>query len=150
MNQELLQPSLRHGGVRETKSFDIGYLFYIGLFGGLLPVLVLGTVNAFWLRMQKNVTAMLLIFGIGLHFSVFFYTWKTGSGREAFLFSRVAAVLLGICYQWVLRKRYRLHSVLHGVHRPLTKPAVLLSLTGLLVDVLLIQAGEGLHDASVA
>jgi hypothetical protein len=39
---------------------------------------------------------------------------------------------------------------LHGVHRPLTKPAVLLSLTGLLVDVLLIQAGEGLHDASVA
>lgn len=142
MIEQWLYPSLRHGGVKETRSYRISSFLYVGFFGGLLPVLVLGTMNGLWLRVSKRTTLGMLLVGLILLASTFFYTWMTGSMLDTLLFSRVTAAGLGLGYRCVLKKRFRLHSVVQGEYRPLTKPAILLSIVSLPLEFLLLRTGE--------
>ncbi|MFD2371128.1 hypothetical protein ACFSO0_14490 [Brevibacillus sp. GCM10020057] len=150
MIEQWLQPSLRNGGVKETRSYRIGNFLYAGFFGGLLPVLVLGTINCLWLRAKKKETVRMLLAGLLLWATAFFYTWLSGSGYDALLFSRVIAVGYAFVYRLVLKKRFRLHAVVQGVYQPLTKPAVLLVLLAFPPELLLIHAGEVCHHGTLA
>ncbi|WNC12742.1 hypothetical protein [Brevibacillus brevis] len=146
MNERLLQPSLRKGGVKETKSYQISSFVYAGFFGGVLPVLALGTVNCLWLRAKRSHTAGLFLTGMLLIASTFFYTWIVGNWLDALLCSRVLAVGLAIAYRCTLKRRFRLHSVVNGRFQPLAKPAILLSAAGVSLELLEIHAGEVFHD----
>lgn len=150
MIEQWLHPSLRNGGVKETRSYRIGYFLYVGFFGGLLPVVVLGTINSLWLRANKRETVRMLLAGLLLWGAVFIYTWFTGSGYDALLFSRVLAVGYAFAYRVVLKKRFRLHAVVQGVYQPMAKPAVLLVLLAVPPELLLIHAGEVFQHGTVA
>jgi len=73
----------------------------------------------------------MLLVGLLLWTSTFFYTWFSGSRFDALLFSRMMTVWHSLAYRFVLKKRFRLHSVVQGLYQPMARHAVLLALLAL-------------------
>lgn len=150
LDQELLRPSLKQGGVRATKSYDLDKLIYVGLFGGILPVLALGTVNAVWLRADKKRTLLLLTAGLTVLVGKFAAIVATGEEGAALLHSRLAGVFMSLAYRFALRKRYRLHTVLQGEHKSMGKAGLVGVVAGFVAEAVLIRLGEGMHHVADA
>lgn len=60
----MLKPSLNEMEDANYKSYDISKLFYVSFFGGVIPLIILGTKNAKWLRLKKNNIYILASIGI--------------------------------------------------------------------------------------
>lgn len=145
LNRELLQPSLANGEIRVTKSYDIDRFFYLGFFGGVLPVMILGTRNAIWLRCSKKMIAMLLGISLLLCGLKLAYVAWTGADSVALL-SRIMGVALAVVYRYAQRKRYKLHSVIIGEDQPVFWWGLLAVVAGIVFDSWLVTMGKGIHD----
>jgi putative flippase GtrA len=148
LDQELLRPSLKEGGVKATKSYDLDKLIYVGFFGGILPVLALGTVNAVWLRADKKRTMLLLTAGLTVLAGRFAAIVATGEEGAVFVHSRLAGIVMAFVYRFALKKRYRLHTVLQGEHKSMAKAGLVGVVAGFVAEAVLIRLGEGIHHVT--
>lgn len=141
----LFQPSLQDGDVWIRKSFDVNKLVYVGFFGGVIPILVLGTLNAKWLRLDKRVTYSLLALGIAVFVAdaVYEYTVSNVSGSVPLM--RISGAVFAILYQLALRKKFHQHRVLGGTEKPLLKLGLLWIVIGIIVEILPTAWGVSAH-----
>lgn len=64
MQGDLYSPSLQDREITTTKSFNIGGLFVVAFFGGIIGVTILGIRNALWLRLERKYIQMLVAFSV--------------------------------------------------------------------------------------
>ncbi|MFJ8516608.1 hypothetical protein [Lysinibacillus xylanilyticus] len=64
--ENLYEPSLTGNNIDRTRSYEIGNLFFVAMFGGIFAIAVLGIQNAKWLKIEKKYIQLLTIISIVL------------------------------------------------------------------------------------
>lgn len=147
MEQEIFQPSLQENVNYRTQSFDIGKIFYVAFFGGVIPTVVLGTKNAKWLGIDKKWIYLMIGLGAAI------LTVKaivTGMIVEGYLdFDRRmlrwifkgASILLYLGYYGMMKQKFQQHTILGGTTKPILKEAVIWILIGIVIEIVVLTAG---------
>lgn len=140
---DLFQPSLKDGS-NETKSYDINRFFLVAFFGGPIPMMVLGTRNAKWLRVSKLQTYLLLSTSdsVLLIDFVIFYMYADGAFAKRNRMPRYSmqflSILLFLLYKFVMNKPFQQHLLTNGEIKALFKPALLWIILGRIIQFVLI------------
>ncbi|MFC4409553.1 hypothetical protein ACFOZY_03770 [Chungangia koreensis] len=139
---EMYQPSLQQGW-EETKSFDIHRLFLVGFFGGAIPLIIMGSMNAKWVRLSNKRIVALALLGslvvIGKYLVLLYMmqnslTFDSSSMRIGY---RVSCVLLYGAYFFALRKAFNSHRYLGGEMVPMLGTAIKWSLVGIGIETII-------------
>lgn len=145
MNTEtLFQASLDKDKEIKMESYDLGKLFYVAFFGGLVPLIALGTKNAKWLGIDKKIINILIAVGsLMLLGKVIVSGMVVGkvlviSSRTVRWGYRIASVLLYIAYKTVMSKRYNIFLGFGEQTTPIFKDAVKWFFIGMLLEGTLI------------
>lgn len=142
--QHLYQPSLKEGW-KETKSYDINNFFLVAFFGGVIPLLVLGTKNATWLKVSKKVIYSLIALGILLLAMKFTFVYFVTNGtiemdnRMIRYGYKIGCVLLYLLYRKVLKQPFQQHMITVDQTLPILKPALLWIMVGIIVEIILLS-----------
>ncbi|MGE5577099.1 MAG: hypothetical protein ACM3TT_07885 [Syntrophothermus sp.] len=140
MAQELFQPSLKAGDLA-AKSYDINKFLYVAFFGGVLPMVVLGTLNARWLRVDKKLVNIMLGLGVVallaeiIMWGLILDGYLSLQNRGLRWIFRAAALLLYLGYARILKPKFQQHVLTEGEIKPLLKDAIVWSLVGAIVAV---------------
>jgi len=114
VKEDLFQPSLTEE-YELTKSFNLGYLALIGFFGGVVPVLIMGKLNARWLKVDGILINLLMVLGIlilaanTIVTGLYTYTDYEISSRLTRIIFRVASVVLALLFARVMKPAYIKH-----------------------------------------
>lgn len=140
MSEELFQPSLKAGDL-QAKSYDIGKLLYVAFFGGVLPTVVLGALNARWLRVEKKLINLMI--GVGviaflaemIMWGVLLKGYVSFQNRSFRWIFRAAALLIYLGFYRILKPKFQQHLLTEGEIKPLLKDAIVWSVIGAAVTV---------------
>lgn len=104
-DMELYQPSLNTEDTYERKTYlPIAYLL-IGAIGGPLPLIVLGTQNAYWLRVNKFLIWALICLGLVLLAMDGVLAALGGTGHDVTMWARASGIVLGTLYRTILNRK---------------------------------------------
>lgn len=131
MNTEtLFQASLNKDEEIKMESYNLSYLLYVAFFGGLVPLMALGTKNAKRLGIDKKIINILIAVGSLMLLSKVIVSGMVVSkvlvinSRTIRWFYRIASVLLYIVYNRVMSKRYNIFLVYGGQPTPILKDTI--------------------------
>ena len=147
MTDELFKPSLENEEPIKIETYDIGKLFYVAFFGGIIPTVVLGTINAKGLRISKNITNILATIGILILLAKVVIVGLVVSGsmtldnRSLRWIFRIVAVALYLVYFRIMKPKFEQHMFLGGEVKPLLKHAIIWMVIGVMVELILLSAG---------
>jgi hypothetical protein len=146
MSQDLYRPSLNEENSKCTITYPIDNFFYVAFFGGVIPLVVLGTRNARWLKIDKWIQYVLIGLGIVILLSKIAIV-SLVSQKVLVIESRyikysykIASVLLYLLYYDVMKKKFRQH-MLFGDEEPLFIEALVWILVGAVVESILLMVG---------
>lgn len=140
----LYQHSLKEGW-KETKSYEIKNLFLVAFFGGVIPLLILGTKNATWLKVSRKVIFSLIGLGILLISMKFMFIYFTTQGISQIDNStirygyKIGCVLLYLLYLKVMKKPFQQHMVTVEHTLSILKPAIVWMIVGMIVELILLS-----------
>lgn len=140
----LYQPSLKEGW-KETKSYEIKNLFFVAFFGGVIPLLILGSRNATWLKVSKKAIHSLIGVGIVLILMKFLFVYFSTQGiiqldNQTIRYGyKIGCVLLYLLYLKVMEKPFQQHMVTVEHKLPILKPAILWMIVGAMVELILLS-----------
>lgn len=129
----------------ETKTYNIYHFFFIAFFGGVIPMMVLGTKNAKWFNIPKKYSYSIILVGILLLLSKYWAFSLVFSGvllvkvqvvRYAYKF---ACLLYYYLYLVMLTKPYKNHLRNQGDLTPIIKPAIIWVMVGAVVEFALLR-----------
>jgi hypothetical protein len=132
MEQELFQPTLTSKNRRPPRSFNIVSLFYVAFFGGVIPLVVLGTLNALWLKVDKRITAALAVSG------ALILTGAVIGGTDNIMLFQGLTLILFMAYYQAMKSRYVRFEIFGGKPKSLWVIGVGVSFTGRLIEILLV------------
>lgn len=133
---DLFEPSLNNGWVM-PKSYPINAFFLVAILGGPFPLVILGTLNALWLRVSKKAIIAGIIIGSLLFISeplliaYLIFNHPMIDTRNVAISFRLGALLLYIYYIYILKKRFEQFIYLHEKTVPLIGPAIIYSIVGI-------------------
>ncbi|MFC4409551.1 hypothetical protein ACFOZY_03760 [Chungangia koreensis] len=135
-NNDLFQTSLSKVWVM-PKTYPINAFFLVAILGGTFPLVILGTLNAIWLRVSKKAIYAGIILGSILFISEpLLMTYLTVNyplidiGNVAIGY-RAGALLLYIYYIYILKKRFEQFIYFHEKKVDLIGPAFIYSIVGI-------------------
>ncbi|MFZ5988579.1 MAG: hypothetical protein ACOYWZ_15840 [Bacillota bacterium] len=147
MNEELFQPSLSDGNDKETETYDIGKLFYVAFFGGIVPTVVLSSVCARGLKLKSTVINLMITAGVlvlivnvfiaGLFVAGYITIEKT---YLRWIF-RIVTVLLYLGFYKIMSPKYKQHIVFGGETKPLLRDAIIWIIAGNIIQFFLFSFG---------
>ncbi|KEQ25141.1 hypothetical protein [Paenibacillus tyrfis] len=126
----LYETSLSQETIRRTKSYDIGNLFYVAFFGGVIALTVLANRTGRWLHVNPNVlrgfilvAALLYLGKMGFYYAYFHHMIGLERVYVKYI-ARAAELLLFGGYYLALRQPYRQHMLTVGESEPLKKSGI--------------------------
>jgi len=150
MNEEINKEIFKHEPEYSIPSqpYNPKWLWLIGLLGGVLPVLVLGTLNCKWLKFKKSATVVMALLGISfllvefLVLSLYIWTLMFNDLLSlgyilAYFLLHVLAITLGLLYYLMMKARATEHFEAGGSFRPILKHAFIWSIGGIFIEVLI-------------
>lgn len=154
MNEEIFKPSLNSEDGFGTSSYDISKLFYVAFFGGIVPTMVLGTMNARWLRIDKRVInfllalgaaaliAKIIVYGNLMNWSLAKESLAVAGGNKGMRWGfRAVSVSVFLIYYFSLKQKFQQHLVIEGEIKPLLTDAILWIILGGIIEIILIIGG---------
>ncbi len=144
MSEDLFQPSLTDENYTEKKTYNISKLFYVALFGGIIPTVVLATRNATWLGVDKKKIMLLGILGAVILISQMILVGiflKFKLEYNVSLIYRVLYLLLYLGYYLLMKKPYEAHVMTGGKTQPLLKTAVIWIVIGVVAELIFLLPG---------
>lgn len=141
MNEELFKSSLDKENSRITRSYNITKLFYIAFFGGIVPTVVLGTINARWLNIKKSYINLMIALGIAIFIGKFIIIGLIISNhlnldrRTAQLLFKGLSILVYLIYYNLLKEKYQQHIVIQGSVESILRPAFLWVFIGMIIEI---------------
>lgn len=145
MSYNLMEPVLQGKQARETKTYNIYNFFVIGLIFGIIPIMILGTCNAIWLKESKKKIYTLLMIGIMTLLAMFIFAALIGDIYVLKIASRIAAVVVTGVYVYALRERFRIHNLVNENVESLHRIGLIVGIVGIMAQAALIAGGEMLH-----
>ncbi|MBC6973552.1 hypothetical protein H9I32_14635 [Bacillus sp. Xin] len=145
MEYKLMEPILQEKQARETKTYNIYNLFIIGLIFGIIPVMILGTCNAIWLKESKQKIYGLFIIGIMTLLAMFICAALIGNIDVLQIVSRIAAAVVAGAYIYAMRERFRIHNLVNGSVRSLRWIGLIVGIVGIMAQTALLVGGEMLY-----
>lgn len=154
MNEEVFKSSLNSEDSYGTSSYDISKLFYVAFWGGIVSTIVLGTMNARWLRIDKKVINFLLALGaLALIAKIVVYgslmNWdvamdslrEVGGKRELRWGFKAVSIGVFLIYYYAMKQKFQQHLVIEGEIKPLLKDAILWIILGGIIEAIFITGG---------
>ncbi|WP_070119685.1 hypothetical protein [Bacillus marinisedimentorum] len=141
--ERLYEASLDEGW-QETRTYDINRLFLVAFFGGVIPMVALGTRNAKWLGAQKNAVYALVAAGAVMLTAkivlVAMVSAETGPiDKDMIKYGyKIGSVLLFLGYKFLLNKPFQQHLVTGSKVEPLLGSALKWIVIGVIVEAALI------------
>lgn len=126
--------------VRDTKTYNIYQFFFIAFFGGVIPMMVLGTKNANWFKVPRLHSFSLIVIGIFLlaskfwAFSLIFQGTLIMKAQVIRYVYKFACLLFYYLYLVILTKPYKEHISNNGDITSMVKPAILWVIVGAVVE----------------
>ncbi|MBO1581142.1 MULTISPECIES: hypothetical protein [Bacillus] len=145
MEYHLVKPVLQGKQARETKTYNIYNFFIIGLIFGIIPVMILGTCNAIWLKESKKKIYGLFILGIMTLLAMFICAALIGNTDVLKIVSRIAAAVVAGAYIYAMRERFRIHSLVNERVKSLRWIGLIIGIVGIMVQTALLVGGEMLY-----
>ena len=115
MEKDILQPTLESDKeFVNLKAYNINILFFLSLFGGLIPNVWYSVKNARWLKFKKAIVFRMLIIGMLLlivELAMLGMLVKIGNFSTAFMvwfIFRWISFGLYAYYYWLMRTKYKL------------------------------------------
>lgn len=145
MNEELLKPSLDENENNITQTYDISKLFYVAFLGGIIPTVILSSINMRGLNFKNKIITFLAAVGACLILlkayitGLFFLGDISVSARDIRLISRIASVVLYCIYFFIMKNKYRQHIMLNGEVKPLLKDAIKYIIIGSVLELIIIS-----------
>lgn len=142
--QELYQASLEKGW-QETKSFDINKLFLVGFFGGVIPLIVLGRMNARWLNVSLKKIYPMIVLGIILIIGKFILLRAVLEGslpietRDIKFGYKLGCIIMYFYLKYLLKKPFQQHMVTNGETEPLLKTAMYWVVIGIGIELIVLM-----------
>lgn len=136
---DLYQPSLTDGWKR-TKSFNIRNFILIAVLGGAVPLMIVGVLNAKWLRAPRKAIYLLVSAGLVLEaIKWLLYVQSTAgiipiNSGTINIGYRVACAILFFNYFQMLKQPFSFHMRTVGETKFLFQPGVYLIALGILID----------------
>ncbi len=132
-----MNPEVENSG--KLKSYNITYLVFVAMFGGFLPLMIMGGKNAFWLKVDRELIWILTAIGTVLllsEYSSAIYIWsKINAGVDATYYNEikqyvrlgfiVLSILLYFGYRRVMIDEFRQYSLMERIYSPLFLEAIL-------------------------
>lgn len=145
MQGDLYSPSLQETEVSKTKSYQIGSLFIVAFFGGIIGVTVLGIRNAKWLRLERKSILFLIAVSMVLFVCkllVFFAIANQIIVVNDSYFNDIIrgfGVLCFVFYYFTLKKPFKEHLSVGGGTEGLFSQGILWVFLSVMIEVILIQ-----------
>jgi hypothetical protein len=145
MQEDLYSPSLQGREVSNTKSYNIGSLFIVAFFGGVVGVSVLGLRNAKWLRLERKFILLLLATSVGLfvinHFIFFAISNGMISMKDTYFdnITKGFGILTFMIYYFTLKKPYKEHLAVGGDTEVMFGQGVLWIVISVIIEVAFLQ-----------
>lgn len=140
---EMYQPTLEQGW-KETKSFDIHKLVFVGFFGGAIPLIIMGSMNAIWLKLETKKIIAIAAFGLAVvaaKYLILIYMMMQDSlapnSSSLKMGYRVSCVLLYGLYYFTLRKEFNSHRYLNKEMVPILGTAIRWSIVGIVIEAII-------------
>lgn len=139
---EMYRPTLQQGW-EETKSYDIHKLFLVSFFGGAIPLIIMGSLNAKWLRLSTKKIIAVAVLGLVVvtsKYLILIYMMQnslTIDSSSLKIGYRVSCVLLYGVYYFALRKAFNSHRYLNGEMVPMLGAAIRWSLVGIGIETII-------------
>lgn len=136
---DLYRPSLTKKW-RPVKSFNIKSFILIAVFGGVIPFIILGTINARWLRAPGKDISLFVSAGLLLEAIKWLLFLQSSHGvipvdyGPIHIGYRIACVFLFIYYYQLMKKPFHFYLRTNSVTETLVQPGVYLIALGLLID----------------
>jgi len=143
-DQGLYQASLSEGKVSPTRSYQIGSLFYVAFFGGVIALTVLAVKNAKSLQLNNNVVRLMIILGalvlVGkiIFYYAFFQDMIHIEQRYIRYLARAAEIALFGGFYYLMKDAFQRHMLLHGETDKLLKEGIIWCLVSALVEGIII------------
>ncbi|PFE04588.1 hypothetical protein COE15_13730 [Bacillus cereus] len=145
MEYHLVKPVLQGKKARETKTYNIYNFFIIGLIFGIIPIMILGTCNAIWLKEPKKKIYILLMIGIMTLLAMFICAALIGDIYVLKIASRIAAAVVTGVYIYALRERFRIHNLVNESTESLRWIGLIIGIVGIMAQTALLVGGEMLY-----
>ncbi|WP_459502183.1 hypothetical protein [Bacillus sp. C1] len=145
MEYNLMEPILQGKRAKETTTYNIYNFFIIGLIFGIIPVMILGTCNAIWLKESKQKIYGLFILGIMTLFAMFICAAVIGNTDVLQIVSRIAAAVVAGAYIYAMRERFRMHSLVNERVKSLRWIGLIIGLIGIMAQTALLVGGEMIY-----
>lgn len=129
----------------ETKSYNIYHFFFVAFFGGVIPMMVLGTKNANWLHIPKKYSYSIIVVGILLLLSKYWAFSLVFNGTLLIKAQVVRYLYKFVCllyyylYLVMLTRPYKQHLSNQGELLPIIKPAIVWVIIGAVVEFALLR-----------
>lgn len=124
MDYNLYSPSIKKHDSR-TKTFDIHYLFFVALIGGIIAITILGIQNARMLRLDKKIIALMITTGIFFFINKIVILYSSFHDlltmESGVIFSRAFGVFVYVIFYAILKKPYHEHLTTGAKTEPLLK-----------------------------
>lgn len=147
MSNNLFEPSLTKENYHEIKTYEISRLVYVAFFGGVIPMVVLGSKNAKWLQIDKKMIGLMVALGVVILFikSVFvglvnahYVEYEARTIRWIY---NIACLLLYFGYYFLMKEKFKQHIITDGEVQPILKDAIIWGIVGILMEFALGMAG---------
>lgn len=149
MQRDLYSPSLEDHETTVTKSYNIGGLFVVAFFGGIIGVSVLGIRNAMWLRLGRKYIQFLVAISVVLFVCKTLLIFGILNGLvpldESYSnnIARGFGVLCFAFYYFTLKKPFNEHLALGGGTEVLYKQGFLWVIISAFIEGFLIMISGG-------
>lgn len=148
MQGDLYSASLLENEASATKSYNIGGLFLIAFFGGIIGVTVLGIQNAKWLRLDKKyiqgliaVSTILFIVKMAVIYAIAQQTIAISLSNMDNI-AKLFGVLCYVFYYLAMKKPFKEHLAVGGDTEVLYKKGILWVLISALIETMLIMLSK--------
>ncbi|WP_460014406.1 hypothetical protein [Lysinibacillus sp. CTST325] len=140
--ENLYEPSLTNKEVDRTRSYEIGSLFFVAIFGGIFAITILGIQNAKWLKIEKKYIQLLTIISIVLIIAKLAVVYAIG--QQLILidekYIKFISQLFGVACFFIffvfLDEPYKEHLAVDGSAESLWKPGFIAIIISGLIDAL--------------
>lgn len=139
---DLYQPSLTKGW-KLKRSYDIKNFLLVAIFGGAMPLMILGSINAKWLGVFRKAAFFLIPIALLLEitkwtlfilFDKGIISISDGTVNIAYI---VGCVLLYVLYMFLMREPFQYYKRTGGQVKPLLLPALMWIFITIAVEVAL-------------
>ena len=151
MNNELFEPSLQNETHIPMESYNMGKLFYVAFFAGIVPLTVLSFNNAKKLKVDPKWVKIIMFLGVALLLAkaIFIGFYASGSinmeKRTVRWIFRIATVLLYLFFKYLMTPNYNKFILNGGGEcQPILKDALIWFCIGVGVEFSLLSLLVGL------